>query len=100
MFYILDENKEPIQVDVDVWCRWSEDIDNRRVAITGPEYGRRVSTIFLGTDHGFCGGKPILFESMLFDGSFEDKDSDRYCTYEEAVAGHDLMVENHSVKSE
>lgn len=52
---------------------------------------RFVSTVFLGLDHGF-GGPPIVFETMVFtDG--KGGDMERYSTYDEAMAGHKVMVE-------
>jgi hypothetical protein len=54
--------------------------------------GRRfhVSTVWLGLDHSFMGGPPMIFETMIFvdDGSFEDLYCARYSTREQALAGH------------
>jgi hypothetical protein len=47
----------------------------------------RVSTVFLGIDHAWDGGPPILFETMIFGGS-HDEYQVRYRTHAEAVAGH------------
>jgi hypothetical protein len=49
-----------------------------------------VSTVFLGLDHGW-GGKPLIFESMIFNGPCHD-DMDRYTTWEQAEIGHAEMV--------
>lgn len=47
-----------------------------------------VSTVFLGINHQFReGGRPILFESMIFDGERAGWDR-RYSTYQEALEGH------------
>lgn len=51
-----------------------------------------VSTVFLGLDHSWCGGPPLLFETMVFGGPL-DRETDRYSTWEEAETGHRLMVE-------
>lgn len=54
--------------------------------------GQRVSTVFLQLDHNWePGGKPILFETMIFSGP-HDQDMWRYQTWEEAKAGHDKIV--------
>ena len=56
--------------------------------------GKWVSTVWLGLDHGFHGGKPIIFETMVFDkeGTGEDLDQDRYTTEQQAREGHAAMV--------
>jgi len=46
-----------------------------------------VSTVFLGLDHSFSSGPPVLFETMIFGGPHSE-DQERYCTYHEALAGH------------
>ena len=46
-----------------------------------------VSTVFLTMDHSFGSGDPILFETMVFGGQYDDYQW-RYSTYEEAEAGH------------
>lgn len=51
----------------------------------------RVSTVFLGLDHGWGEGPPVLYETMVFGGPL-DGECERYCTRAEAVAGHALMV--------
>lgn len=46
-----------------------------------------VSTVFLGLDHNWGGGPPLLFETMIFtDG--EGGYCRRYSAWEEAEAGH------------
>lgn len=62
--------------------------------------GMKVSTIFLGIDRNFGDGPPLLFETMVFDtnkkGEYsslgESIDTDRYSTYDEALAGHEALV--------
>ena len=46
-----------------------------------------VSTVFLGLDHAFDGGTPLLFETMIFGGE-HDEYQERYATWDEAEAGH------------
>ena len=51
----------------------------------------RVSTVFLGINHNYFGGCPLLWETMVFpDGEV----CQRYSTYEEAMIGHREMVES------
>lgn len=50
-----------------------------------------VSTVFLGLDHNFFSGPPLLFETMIFGGPL-DQEQERYTTWDEAVEGHNRMV--------
>jgi len=50
-----------------------------------------VSTVFIGLDHGWGEGPPILFETMIFGGK-HDQFQERYPTWDEAVAGHEAAV--------
>lgn len=68
---------------------WSQPIEERRVGRDkAGDY--TVSTVFLGLDHQFGDGPPLLFETMVFGGDSEE--CERYTTYEEAVAGHRRWV--------
>jgi hypothetical protein len=50
--------------------------------------GRRVSTVWLGLDHNDFGGRPHVFETMVFDENGSDIYCTRYTTWEEAEEGH------------
>ena len=53
---------------------------------------QRISTVFLHLDHNWNpDGEPVLFETMIFGGEY-DEEMWRYCTWEEAKAGHDRIV--------
>ena len=51
----------------------------------------KVSTVWLGIDHGWNRGepgyKPVIFETMIFGGEY-DNHLLRYCTEWEAIKGH------------
>ena len=47
-----------------------------------------VSTVWLGHDHGFGQGPPVIFETMVFGVDGWEGYQDRYCTEAEALAGH------------
>lgn len=65
-------------------------IEQRRVAET--EVGDvRISTVFLGVDHGWGGGPPLLFETMVFGGNY-DEYQDRYSSWQDAEEGHARVV--------
>lgn len=51
-----------------------------------------ISTVFLGVDHAYYGGPPILFETMVFRGHLDERQW-RYATWDEAVAGHARIVQ-------
>jgi hypothetical protein len=51
-----------------------------------------VSTVWLGLDHSFGGGPPLIFESMVFGGGL-DQHQWRYATEAEARTGHESLVE-------
>jgi hypothetical protein len=73
--------------------------DQKRVAETTLPNGRWVSTVWLGLDHSFGGGPPLIFETMVFpsQGDMGDLDGDRYSTEAEALAGHARLVAKWSV---
>jgi hypothetical protein len=72
--------------------KWAESwrTTQRHVAITEIK-DARVSTVFLGLDHGFGDGLPILWETMVFGGKLDGLQQ-RYSTQEEAERGHNEIV--------
>ncbi len=114
MYYILI-GKQPYQVDDLIeWGRWYEHhsrfgtkhvvndyLEPRKPLGKGGRlrnkinYFRsrpvRVSTVFLAVDHNFFGGKPVLFESLVFCGN-ADGIMRRYHTWDEAVEGHKHLL--------
>lgn len=89
--YILNESHELVPCpDLMEWGRWMQDDERRRVAAWEQD-GVRVSTVFLGLDHSFMPGAPVVFETMVFGGT-HDGDQERYHTWDEAQAGHDAIV--------
>jgi hypothetical protein len=84
--YILNEKNEIIPCeDLLEWAKWMS-LDKRKVAldIVGDI---KISTIFLGLDHNWGDGPPILFETMIFGGE-HDQFQERYNTREEALIRH------------
>lgn len=51
-----------------------------------------MSTVFLGIDHAFGDGPPLLYETLVFCGALDDE-MERSSTREDAIAGHHAMVE-------
>lgn len=91
--YILDDDGNPVkEPNLITWARWfEENQDKKRVAqdTVGPA---RVSPVFLGLDHRWGEGPPLIFETMVFGGN-HDEDGDRYSTKAEALEGHARFVE-------
>ena len=89
-YYILDGHT-PVPVEMMRWAKWFETAD-RKVAVTMVG-DIKISTVFLGLDHSFGHGPPLLFETMIFGGP-HDEDMARYSTWDEAEAGHNKVVES------
>jgi hypothetical protein len=50
-----------------------------------------VSTVFIGIDHQFYNGPPLLFETMVFGGDL-DQTCRRCFTWDEAVEQHETIL--------
>jgi hypothetical protein len=93
-WYMLDEHHNPKPCNYLQYAEWffaNGEETARRIAsdTIGDVY---VSTVFLGRDHRFAPGMPILFETMVFGGVL-DQEQCRYCAWNEAVVGHANMIE-------
>jgi hypothetical protein len=96
MWYILDENNNPIKADPLTASNFKYDNHGKtKRAIVRQTSIRNywISTVFLGLDHGYnlTGRKdyqPVLFETMIQkDEVFMDY-QERYYTWKEAQQGH------------
>jgi hypothetical protein len=77
---------------------WAKDFENqelKKVAFTEIPGKGCVSTVYLGLDHQFGNGKPLIFESMFFGNDGQER-QERYSTEAEAIAGHKCMVDKFS----
>jgi hypothetical protein len=84
---------------IDGALEWAKRMkDEKRVAETTLADGTWVSTVWLGLDHSWGGGPPLIFETMvrLPDGTWDE--CERYSTEAEALAGHGAMVERWRAK--
>ena len=88
------------------WAAWYETAD-RRIAeshietLHGPI---RVSTVFLGIDHGMDRRRPVIYESLPFTILHSlDRYMRRYATADEARRGHaaivDQIIRDHAMPS-
>lgn len=83
--------------DIFIWGRWLE--ENRKSKIVSQEtIGHYfVSTVFLGLDHRYNDGPPLLFETMIFDDREKTKIGtsgdigyqERCSTWEQALEMHE-----------
>jgi hypothetical protein len=89
--YVLIDHKPVLCRSRQIWANWMEQFKLRRVAET-TIYMVRISTVFLGLDHQWGDGPPLVFETMIFGGE-HDNDQWRCSTWEEAVAQHQNAVD-------
>lgn len=83
--YILN-GKVPVACeDLLTWASWFKGAE-RHVDQTS-KGDIRVSTLFLGLDHSFGDGPPLLFETMIFGGE-HDQYQRRCSTWDEAEGMH------------
>jgi hypothetical protein len=87
--YILDGRKV---VKCDNFINWAAYFGqaDRNIAKTQLD-NCQVSTVFLGIDHSFGMGSPMLFETMIFGGEYNEY-TWRYSTYAQAEIGHQHVV--------
>jgi len=90
--YILDENGAPvIEPDLMKWGQWMERGIRRVAQETILE--STVSTVFIGTDHGYGESTPILWETMVFGGPLDQEQTRCAGSRADAEAMHREMVE-------
>jgi hypothetical protein len=89
-FYILDQNKKAIEANIIEYAQFNSDANNWRVKkdIVGDTV---ISTVFLGVNHSYDGGRPLLFETMVF-GGVHDEYMDRCSTWDEAIIQHSKVL--------
>ena len=91
------EDKKPKAVDLMTWAEWFE--KSVRTPGKNPGWSRivqqtmvwdtMVSTVFLGLNHQFGDGPPLLFETMIFGPADQEREHQwRYSTWEQAEEGH------------
>ena len=90
-YYILD-GRDAKPADGFTWAKWLEEHRTDRHVADETRGDARISTVFLGLNHNFCGdGPPLIFETMVFGGPL-DQEQERYSTWEQAEAGHAAML--------
>jgi hypothetical protein len=103
--WILDDNGEPKLATLGEWMNFCS--DGRRIVAQEQVGQYWISTIFLGIDHNWGEGAPILWETMIFAHAANhrwDQKQDRCAgSREQAEAMHARMVDfvrsNHPIPS-
>lgn len=94
-YYIL-EGKTPVPCDDrekwELWLRTADRTVRQETVGLTPDGEVNVRTVFVGLDHSFGGGPPLVFESMIFGGPL-DQEQSRCSTWEGAEEMHERMVE-------
>ena len=93
-------DKNGKEINLEEWGKLFGDKDYKIIKQETLPDGKKVSTVWLGLDHNFGEGEPLIFETMVFssEGDFSDVDVERYSTLEEAQKGHKEMVKKWSRK--
>ncbi len=89
-YYILNDNKEPVEADWEEYCKFLDTLENKIVKQETIN-NTKISTVFLGQDIGDSGAL-ILFETMCF-GDKLDGEQWRYQTFDQALKGHQRVTE-------
>jgi hypothetical protein len=94
-------DKQGRHITLDTWLAKIEDEDYKRVDRTILPNDKVVSTVWLGLDHSFGDGEPLIFETMVFpsENDFLEIDTKRYSTLADAVVGHEMLVIKYASKS-
>lgn len=88
-------------MDMMEWAHRFEDIEYKVVeqhhGLIRPKFWKPrkrilVSTVWLGLDHAFGPGPPLIFETMIFIDGWTESYMDRYTTEAEAIIGHRRAV--------
>lgn len=102
--YILVDKKAIPEDNFLKWALWLETSDRsdtivKKSTITkGRSFWKiefEVSTVFLGLDHNFFKGEPLIFETMIFSSYHDHPLNDfmeRYSTWNEAEIDHANIV--------
>ena len=90
-YYVLDDDGNPKEEpDIIKWGVWFGATERH---IGEDKIGDvMVSTVFLGLNHNFGTGEPVLWETMIF-GGVHDEYQERYFSKDDAMVGHRKAVE-------
>lgn len=87
-------NKNGKEITTVEWCTLLSDQSYRVVKQETLPNGYRVSTVWLGLNHQFMDGVPLIFVTKVFKSKNNtNPDGERYSTEQEAIEGHKRMVD-------
>lgn len=92
---MLDDNCYDREGEPITYARWSRLFSDKsycKVAVDDIGEGIMVSTVWLGLNHNFGDGVPLIFETMVFGGKLNTQ-MWRYSTEDEARTGHQTACE-------
>lgn len=84
-------DREGVSISREQWCLLFEDKEYCRLAFDEID-GATVSTVWLGMNHSYGDGPPLIFETMVFGGEL-GQEQWRYSTEQAALAGHQYACE-------
>lgn len=95
--HYIEKDGKPVEASYEEWLSLTTDPEARRVAFTRVKGHGTLSTVFLTCDHNFgLDGPPVLYETMFFpehiDPAGPNEVCERYCTRDEALAGHQQLL--------
>lgn len=99
--YILDENDCPQLVSIFDYFKWQKSLPEQIRTGIGFRLARTespqatVSTVYLGSDHGYGEGPPLLWETMVFCDGDNNEDCLRASSREEAMTNHQALVKKY-----
>lgn len=94
------EGRKVKRVDLMTWARWFETARDERIVKQETIGDHWISTVFLGLDHQYGDGPPLIFETMAFkrgpetEGVGEEVLTERTSTYDEAEAAHERACQH------
>lgn len=91
MYYTLDKNNKPVPSTIEKYCEWIEQNPTKKALKQETIDESYISTVFLGLDHAWNSDVPVLWETMIFGGAF-DQYQERYTSVEDALKGHEYAV--------
>lgn len=92
LFYKRDGTPYPNDDSI-LWAKDYKRLNYRIIKQDRLFNGYFISTVWLGINHNFGFGPPLIFETMVFDDRGNvDLDMKRYSTESEAIKGHSQMV--------
>ena len=89
--YIL-KGRQTVPVSFLRWAVWFEELDELCIVAKTRIGTATVLTVFVGLDCGSDSGPPMIFETMVTNGSM-DGECTKYSSWEQAERGHQMTIE-------